>query len=360
MRTAHRPEPLALSEQATPATRFALPDGAEAVGPPERRGIARDGVRLLVARPHGIEHRRFHQLPEQLQAGDVVVVNTSATLPAAVEAVRADGSTAPVHISTQLDDGDWVIEMRMRDGSGPDLGVRHGARFRLPGGTLLRAATPYPDPSAPVSRLWRANVFPQVDMHSYLARHGRPITYSYLRGHYPLSDYQTVYGVHPGSAEMASAGRPFTEDALVRLITRGVNVVPVVLHAGVSSPESHEPPLPERFEVPAATARVVNSARTAGARVVAVGTTVVRALESAAGVHGEVHPAHGWTDLVLGPDRPARVVHGLITGLHAPEASHLLLLEAVAGARLVGAAYDTAVCERYLWHEFGDSMVFLP
>jgi S-adenosylmethionine:tRNA ribosyltransferase-isomerase len=193
----------------------------------------------------------------------------------------------------------------------------------------------------------------------YLSEHGRPITYRYLTGDYPLEDFQTVYATVPGSAEMASAGRPFTAPLLVALMAHGVTVAPVVLHAGVSSQELHEPPLPERFEVPAATARLVQSARAAGRRVIAVGTTVVRALESA-GSGGRVRAARGWTDLMLGPQRPARVVTGLLTGLHAPEASHLLLLEAVAGPALVAAAYDEAVDRGYLWHEFGDSMLFQP
>jgi S-adenosylmethionine:tRNA ribosyltransferase-isomerase len=159
---------------------------------------------------------------------------------------------------------------------------------------------------------------------------------------------------------MPSAGRPFTATLLVRLMAAGVTVAPVVLHAGVASPELHEPPSPERFVVPAATARLVASTRAAGRRVVAVGTTVVRALETVAELDGSVSPGQGWTDLVLSPARPARVVTGLISGLHEPEATHLLLLEAVAGADLVAAAYAAAVERRYLWHEFGDSMLFLP
>jgi S-adenosylmethionine:tRNA ribosyltransferase-isomerase len=199
-----------------------------------------------------------------------------------------------------------------------------------------------------------------VNLVDYLARHGRPITYGYLDDRYPISAYQTVYATVPGSAEMPSAGRPFSETLLVRLMARGVTIAPVVLHAGVSSPEAHEPPLAERYDVPPATARLVASARAAGSRVIAVGTTVVRALETVATPAGAVHSGHGWTDLLLGPDRPSRVVDGLITGLHEPEASHLLLLEAVAGIDLVRSAYDAAIAHGYLWHEFGDSTVFLP
>lgn len=344
----------------TPQTRFSLPAGSEATGPPERHGVPRDGVRLLVARPGGIEHRRFHDLPDLLAPGDLVVVNTSATVPAALDA-RVDRRPAVVHVSAPLDDGSWVVEVRRTDGSGPERGVRRGSRVDLPGSVELVLLEPYPDPTAVrPSRLWRARVTPPVPGAGYLPRHGRPVSYRYLIGRYPLADYQTVYATEPGSAEMASAGRPFTSALLVRLMARGVPVAPVVLHAGVSSPELHEPPSPERFAVPEVTARLVESTRAAGGRVVAVGTTVVRALETATRPDGVVRAANGWTDLVLGPDRPVRTVTGLVTGLHAPEASHLLLLEAVAGAQLVGHTYRAAVERRYRWHEFGDSTLLLP
>jgi S-adenosylmethionine:tRNA ribosyltransferase-isomerase len=349
-----------VAELAAPRTRFALPPGAEADGPPERRGVPRDGVRLLVARPAGIAEGRFRDLPAFLEPGDVLVVNTSATLPAALDARRADGAPVPLHVSTWLDDGRWVVEPRRRDGTGPDLGLGAGDELALPGGVTLRLGEAHPDPGAVVSRLWRAEATPPVPVREHLARFGRPIGYGYLAGRFPLADHQTVYATQPGSAEMPSAGRPFTAPLLVRLMAAGVVVAPIVLHAGVSSPELHEPPGAERFVVPEATARLVDGALDAGSRVVAVGTTVVRALESATGPDGVVRAAAGWTDLVLGPEAPARTVGGLVTGLHAPEASHLLLLEALAGAELVGEAYRAAVAGGYLWHEFGDSMLFLP
>ena len=342
-----------------PAVRFVLPRAAEATAPPEARGLARDEVRLLVARPDAVEHRRFRDLPDLLAPGDLVVVNTSATLPAALDA-RLRGRTRPVHVSGALDDGTWAVEVRQPDGSGPDLDVGPGDLLDLPDGLVLRLDAAWPDPGAERSRLWRAVPSRPVAPADVLAAHGRPIAYAYLAGRVPLRDSQTVFADEPGSAEMASAGRPFTPELVVRLAVRGIAVVPVVLHAGVSSPELHEPPLPERFAVPASTARLVETTRAAGGRVVAVGTTVTRALETAAGPDGTVHAASGWTDLVLTADRPARVVTGLVTGLHAPEASHLLLLEAVAGGDLVRRAYDAALSGGYLWHEFGDSSVFLP
>ena len=325
--------------------------------PPEERGLARDEVRLAVVRPDGTEHRRAAALPELLSPGDLLVVNTSATLPAAVD-VERHGCTWAVHVSTQLDDGAWVVELRLPDNSGPGV-PEPGEVLRLPGGVRLRVLAPHPSGQR---RLWRAVPLPAIDRVDYLWEQGRPIRYPYLDGSWPLSALQNVYAEQPGSAEMASAGRSLTERTLVRLMARGVAVAPVVLHTGVSSQEGHEPPQPEWFTVPAATARLVAGTRAAGCRVVAVGTTVVRALESA-GPGGRVVPTDGWTSLVLGPDRPARVVTGLLTGLHEPRASHLDLLRAVAGPDLVARGYadvTAADAPAYLWHEFGDAMLLLP
>jgi S-adenosylmethionine:tRNA ribosyltransferase-isomerase len=340
-------------------TTFRLPPEAEATAPPESQGVSRDEVRLMAVHPDRVTTTRFRDLPRMLEPGDLLVVNTSATLPARVPARRADGVTVPLHVSTTLDDGSWVVEVRRPGNDGPDLGVEPASVLALPGGVRLTLVGGFPEPRH-ASRLWRARTDPVVTTTTFLAAHGQPVRYGYLHGTFPLADYQNVYATEPGSAEMASAGRPFTAALLVRLMTRGIPVVPVTLHTGVSSPESHEPPYPERFSVPKVTARLVTSTRQAGRRVVAVGTTVTRALETATDDDGVTRAAGGWTDLVLGPDRPARAVTGLITGLHAPEASHLLLLEAVAGPELVDAAYRRAVDEHYLWHEFGDSMLFLP
>ena len=195
---------------------------------------------------------------------------------------------------------------------------------------------------------------------AYLARHGRPIRYGYVPLEWPLEAYQTVFAYHPGSAEMPSAGRPFTAELLAELVSRGVLVAPVTLHAGVSSPERGERPYPERYRVPATTARVVNATRSWGGRVIAVGTTVVRALETAADRDGTVRGARGWTNLVVTPDRGLRVVDGLLSGWHDPDASHLQMLEAVAGADLLERSYRAARERGYLWHEFGDVHLILP
>ncbi len=355
---------------AQPATQFTIPDGGIAMEPAEYRGLERDQIRLLAMMHGNIEHRRFRDLPDLLEPGDLLVVNTSPTLPAALDADLGDGVLRPLHVSTPLlnsseHDGDWVIEVRRADNCGPEWELSSGTTVTIPCGRSLRLLSAYPDSAASPTRLWRATVSPGVAHAPYLRRYGRPITYGYQARDYPLADYQTVYALDAesepvGSAEMASAGRPFTTQLLTRAMARGIAVAPIALHAGVASPESHEPPMPERFAVPEVTGRLVCTTRAAGGRVIAVGTTVVRALETAARPNGAVPATQGWTDLVLGPGRRPRVVDGLISGLHEPRASHLLLLEAVVGPELVAQAYPIAVAERYLWHEFGDSMLFLP
>lgn len=319
--------------------------------------MARDGVRLLVADGREVRHRRFRQLAEELTPGDLVVVNTSATVPAALDATRAGGRAVTVHVAGPGPDGAHVVELRSRGGHHRVTDVRAGEVLRLPAGGHLRLVRPA---MAPRRRLWVARFGLDGPVEDELARHGRPVTYGHLDRVAPLAAYQPAVARHPGSAEMASAGRPLTERVVTDLVTRGVGVAPVLLHTGVSSLEVDEPPPPERFEVAAATARLVAHTRRHGGRVVAVGTTVTRALETVARPDGSVRAGAGWTDLVLGPDRPARVVDGLITGWHEPDASHLLLLEAVAGPDLVDAAYAAAVAGDYRWHEFGDSCLLLP
>ena len=349
--------------------------------PPEARGLTRDGVRLLAATPDGLVHARFRDLPRFLAPGDLLVVNTSATLAAALPAQRAGGRAVTVHLSNQLDNGTWLVELRQGQAEPRRLsdGVP-GEVITLPGSGSVTLLRPYPDPAA--TRIWEAAVMTgNGPVHGYLARHGQPIRYSYVPGRWPLAAYQTVFAHSPGSAEMPSAARPFTADLVTRLIAAGVVMAPITLHTGVASLEAGEAPLPEWFEVPQPTADLVNLTRAAGRRVIAVGTTCTRALESAvagsagqaddtiadagagpvdAPVAGSVTARRGWTSLVLGPEHPASVVTGLITGWHEAGASHLALLEAVAGRTLVEASYREAEVSGYLWHEFGDSCLLLP
>ena len=333
------------------APAFELPATLEASEPPEERGLRRDDVRLLIAqRSSGtIEHARFRDLPQVLAPGDLLVVNVSATLPAAVAARRTDGSAARVHFATRAPrlESSWrVVELRSADGTRPASG-RHGEQLTLHGGAGLELVAPY----ASGARLMLARFHGTGEVEDYLTAHGEPIRYGYASRRWPLAAYQTVYARERGSAEMPSAGRPFTAELITALVARGVGVAPITLHCGVSSPERHEPPFPERFEVPAATAARVRETRARGGSVIAVGTTVVRALESPG--------RSGWTRVVIGPERPPRLVDGLITGWHEPEASHLQMLEAVAGTELLARSYRAALERGYLWHEFGDSHLII-
>jgi S-adenosylmethionine:tRNA ribosyltransferase-isomerase len=342
------------------AHEFTLPGELEAREPPELRGIARDEVRLMVvSRADGeIVHATFRDLREFLRAGDLVVVNNSATLPAAVPG-RLNGevevelrfaSPAPER------EGWWVVEARGPDGAEPLTlpGGRHLAR--LPGGASATLVAPY----AGGRRLWLARMRVAEPVEEYLLRYGHPIRYRYVPEPHPLRAYQTAYALEPGSAEMPSAGRPFTPRLVTALIARGILVAPVTLHTGLSSPERDEAPVAERFAVPPETARLANAVRGWGGRVVATGTTVVRALETAAEPDGTLAAASGWTHEVITPERGLRAVDGLITGWHEPQASHLRLLEAVLGSELLERSYDAAVECGYLWHEFGDSQLVLP
>jgi S-adenosylmethionine:tRNA ribosyltransferase-isomerase len=338
---------------------FHRPPDSDATEPPEARGVARDAVKLLVARPGGVSHARFADLGDYLRPGDLLVVNNSATLAAAVDGNHA-GHPVAIHFSTARAEKVWVVELRPAANATGHLTPRPGERIEMAGGAAIVIGSSYPQPGLVGGRLWTAQVILEGSVLPYLARYGRPIRYSYVPRQWPLSYYQTVFARRPGSAEMPSAARPFSTELVTALVAGGIAIAPITLHAAASSAEPGEPPVPELFGVPPATARLVNLTRSTGGRVIAVGTTVTRALESAADTDGVVHRAAGWTDLVLGAGRPCRVVDGLITGWHDAGASHLLLLDAVAGPELVATAYREAVEHGYLWHEFGDSALLLP
>ena len=271
----------------------------EAREPPEARGLRRDAVRLLVSRR---------------DTGEV-------------------GHHVFADLPSLLSPGDLLV-------------VNNSATLRL-----LGQETP---------RLWRARL--DRDVLSYLAAHGAPIRYGYVERDWPLADYQTVFGIEPGSAEMPSAGRPFTPELVTALVSRGIGIAPITLHTGVASPEKDEPPYPEWFSVSPWTARLANITREHGGRVIAVGTTVVRALETAAldaPAPGGVRAMSGWTSHVVTPEVGVRVVDGLVTGLHEPRSSHLTMLTAITGSAVLARAYAMALDEGYLWHEFGDSHLIL-
>jgi S-adenosylmethionine:tRNA ribosyltransferase-isomerase len=341
------------------ALAFELPERLEAHEPPEARGGRRDDVRLLVARraDAGIVHARFAELPSFLRAGDLVVVNTSATLAAALPARCTNGHALELRLSTPVPHGrrnQWIVELR--DGDDPFRGGWLDETLELPEGGRALLLAHY----ASGRRLWLAQLDLPQPLEEYLALHGRPIRYSYVPAAFPLDAYQNAYAVQPGSAEMPSAGRPLTAEIVTRLVATGIHVAPIVLHTGVSSPERHEPPYPERSGVPEETARLVNAVHGWGGRVVAVGTTVVRALETVSQPDGVVTAGAGWTNLVVTPERGLWTTDGLLSGWHEPEASHLELLRASAGDDLLARSYRAAIEHGYLWHEFGDSHLILP
>jgi S-adenosylmethionine:tRNA ribosyltransferase-isomerase len=334
---------------------FVLPAELEAHDPPESRGVPRDGVRMLVSRGSSgeISHHAFRDLPGLLLPGDLLVINNTGTLPAQV---RAGGGLA-VHFSTPQADGAWLVELRQIKNkiSMPNEQGYPGQVIGLPCGAVLTLA------DRATARLWRARL--SVAVVPYLLRHGVPIRYSYVPREWALSSYQTVFAMEPGSAEMPSASRPFTPAVVTALVARGVLIAPITLHAGVSSADADEDPYPEAYDVTPATARLVNHVRANRGRVIAGGTTVVRALETAAlaaGPGGLVAPSAGWTSHVVTPETGVHVVDGLLTGLHEPRSSHLRMLAAFADADLLSRCYEAAIRSGYLWHEFGDVHLMLP
>jgi S-adenosylmethionine:tRNA ribosyltransferase-isomerase len=351
---------------------FTVPAHLEASEPPEARGLRRDGVRLLISRvdTDSIVHSRFSELPRWLTPGDLLVVNTSGTLNAALSARTEDGDRFELHLSTRLPGNFWVVEVR-RPGPVASLPYQHaraGTRFELNDGGHISILAPYPLVSTKdaSSRLWIAALELPEPVLPYLARFGSPIYYSYVARSWPESMYQTVFVTEPGSAEMPSAGRPFTPELVTRLVSNGIQIAPLLLHTGVASLEDHEPPYEEYFRVPAETAARINTARQAGRRVVAVGTTVVRALETVTDHRGVTSPGEGWTSLVITAERPLRAVNAMITGFHEPRATHLTMIRQVIAAAGGGdpalhldRAYQQAQQAGYLWHEFGDSHLII-
>ncbi len=343
-----------------------LSEGLPATGPAEARGLARDEVRMLVASAsEGLRPVPARALPAVLRPGDLVVLNTSDTLPAALRGVTAAGEPVAVHLSTvdpasgrepadalRSRDSRWVVELRRpsaRPGGEPSTVDRAGTEIAVHGARIT-VDRPYRPGHR---RLWTAEVRTPAPLLDWLTGHGEPVRYGYTAAPWPLAAYRTEHADTPGSAEMPSAGRPVTTRVLRALRRRGIDVATVVLHCGLSSPEAGEPPYAEWFEVPPSTLTAVAAAT---GRVVAVGTTVVRALESAA----RTGRTRGWTDLVIGPGDRLSTVDGLLTGWHPPEASHLRMLQAVAGEPLLRASYAAAAEHGYRWHEFGDVHLLLP
>lgn len=337
---------------------FDRPEELAATRPAETRGVRRDAGRLLVSTSEGHHHAVFSQLADFLQPGDLLVVNRSGTLPASLPARGRMGQLS-LNLSTNYGKGLWLTEPRLgATKPGPPPGIARNEKIQV-AGIEARFVGPYPG----LPRLWFAQF--EGEVNRAMGRCGRPIRYGYVEREYDLKYYQTLFSTVPGSAEMPSAAYPFTRPVVRRLKERGIKIAGIVLHAGVSSLEveteqvEQHPLYPEPYWMPASTARMVNAARENGNRVIAVGTTVVRALESAWDGR-EVRASSGFTRLYVHPGRGVFVVDGLLTGLHDPATSHLAMLFAIAGREMVRESYREAVRERYRWHEFGDSHLLLP
>jgi S-adenosylmethionine:tRNA ribosyltransferase-isomerase len=355
---------------------FDLPSELEAGEPPEARGLARDEVRLMVSYldDDRVVHSEFTDLPDLLEAGDTLVINTSGTMNASLPARYADGTPVTVHLSTHLPADLWVVELRSFPDNKPVLDGKAGETLSLPQGAGITLHTPYlPEKRVRGGaniRLWVSTLDLPVSFEEYLERNGSPIRYGYVRESWPSGYYQTVYATEVGSAEMPSAGRAFTPELITRLVAKGVRILPLLLHTGVASLEDDEPPYEEFYRVSPETAAEVNSARKTGRRIIAVGTTVVRALETVTDRDGVTHPGEGWTDLYITPERGIRSVNAMLTGLHEPRSTHLSMLEALTGStspcslsasgrQHLETAYAEALDRGYLWHEFGDLHLIL-
>ncbi|HEX8494893.1 MAG TPA: S-adenosylmethionine:tRNA ribosyltransferase-isomerase [Pyrinomonadaceae bacterium] len=338
---------------------FILPPELSAKEPPERRGLARDHVRLMIIDRAGgrVEHTRFDHLGEFLRTGDLLVFNTSRTLPASLEGCAAPtGPCIEIRLAEHLPDDSWLALLLCQRGDPFSCGLREGMQISF--GEGLMGAVEERDERIP--RLWRMRFSKSgAELVNLFYRLGRPIRYEYVSAPWNLDYYQTVYAREPGSAEMPSAGRAFTWRLLFDLQRRGIETAYIVLHTGLSSYmddelDAEHPASEEEYFISETAAEKINAKRLQGGRVIAVGTTVVRALESVANADGRIQPGHGYTRLHITAQHRLAAVDGLLTGLHEPEASHLDLLTAFLPAEQIRAAYEEAVRLRYLWHEFGD------
>ena len=340
-----------------PTPAFSLDPAHGAHEPPEARGVPRDQVRLLVSRGDDEPvDARFDDLGAFLDPGDLLVVNTTATVPAALDGRLPSGEPVVVHVSGALPGDVWLVEVRQpAGGATAPRRLGHADDVALMDGGHIRLLSRFGDSA----RLWIAALDLGADSCRYLHEHGRPIRYKHVDHDWPLAAYQTVFARDPGSAEMPSASRPFTAEVVTDLVARGVLVAPVLLHTGVSSLEGEERPCPEHYDVPETTAALANAVRDRGGQVIAAGTTVVRALATVTDIRGVVQPGRGWTDVVVTCETPVVSVDGLLTGWHEPESTHLWMLGAFASAAALQRAYQHAVERGYLWHEFGDSHLIL-
>jgi S-adenosylmethionine:tRNA ribosyltransferase-isomerase len=353
-----------MSSSSSSSFSFTLPTELFAKEPPERRGIARDKVKLMVInrKNYRIHHARFYSLGKFLRPGDLLVFNASRTLPAVLNGCSSSiGSCIEVRLAEHLPDDSWLALLRCEKGDPFSCGLRSGMQINF--GQGLTGMVYGSDKN--IQRLWKICFSKSgSELMDILYHLGQPVRYEYLSVPWDLDYYQTIYAREPGSAEMPSAGRAFTWKLIFDLKRSRVNIASIVLHTGLSSYmddvlDAKHPSSEEEFFISEATAEKINNTHSKGGRVIAVGTTVVRALESAVDGTGKVIAMHRYTRLHITAEHVLKAVDGLLTGLHEPEASHLDLLSAFVPKEKIRQSYEEAIKRKYLWHEFGDLNLIL-
>jgi S-adenosylmethionine:tRNA ribosyltransferase-isomerase len=333
---------------------FELPPELSADRPPERRGLARDQVRLLVIdrQTGSVTHTRFDQVSHFLRPGDLLVFNSSGTLPAVLSAtVAQQKEPVEVRLAEHLPDNIWLALLL------PHSVEASGLRLDFGRGLTAQVLTR----DFQIPRLWRLRFSATgTELLDLIYRLGNPVRYRYVSGAWKLSYYQNVYAQTPGSSEMPSAGRAFSWRLLFGLRRMGIKSTHITLHTGLSSYMDNDfdrrrPMSEEEYWISEESAQKIGRAQTNRGRIIAVGTTVVRALESAVLAQGnKLRASNDYTRLRISDRHHLQLVNGLITGLHEPEASHLDLLSAFIPKETLFAAYLEAIQQGYLWHEFGD------
>jgi len=339
---------------------FQLPKILECSSPTEVRNLKRDEVKLMVSERHNdkITHTQFSNIDHFLTKNNVLVVNTSGTINAALKTTLPNNEDGRIHLSTQISKNEWIAEIRkvVDNKTVRYTDIEENQILSIPNNHHIKIVSPFYDENRNKQhlQLWKISFFGIDNMDEYLNKYGQAIAYSTVDVEYPQSYYQTVFAKEMGSSEMPSAGRAFTPYLIEKLKAKGVKIVPILLHTGVSSLEANEKPYPEYFEVSKETANALNEYTLQGKRIIAVGTTAIRAVESATNKKGKVQAQKGWTNLFITPANGIKIIDGMLTGFHEPKASHLLMMQALATTEHLSICYNQAIENSYKWHEFGD------
>lgn len=335
---------------------FYLPSELNASHPPERRGIRRDHVRMMVLdkKTGFVSHDNFFRLADYLNPGDLIVMNNSRTVPAILNA-SLYRHTKRIHKQVEI-----RLARRRNEETWDALIVTDDVQL----GDILQFSS---DLSAVVMDIKKDSPLKTIsfskkgtELFNCIYAIGEPVRYEYIHNKWGLDYYQTVFASHPGSVEMPSAGRAFSWELLFHLQRKGIELDFIQLHTGLSyllDDELETSPTDnyEEYHLSENTIEKIRKTKASGGRVIAVGTTVVRALESA-GITGALN---GVTNLYINQNFRLKMIDGIITGLHEPKASHLDMLTAFVPQHLLWNAYEEAIAQRYLWHEFGDMNLIL-